>query len=114
MTHVELLLALTSRIRAVGPAAALDELRAGVGADHPVARHHTLAVFFVWAVARLVDAGLSDAGVLWHPLTDPRSPLAWYDAETLASEEARSSFVPSTLAAAGDPVPEPPRVLVAC
>jgi hypothetical protein len=50
------------------------------------ARHHeTLAVFHVWAVDRLLAAGLSDTAVLWHPLTDERSPLTWWDLGTLRS-----------------------------
>ena len=61
----------------------------------------------MWAVDRLVQAGLSDLAILWHPLTDDRSPLAWWDDATLASRAARDSFVPSTSAAAWEPQPQP-------
>ena len=81
MTHVELITSLTHRVRQVGAAVALDELRASrpaivspCGAAGP---HDTLAVFYVWAVDRLVGAGLNDVSVLWHPLTDVRSPRSW-------------------------------------
>ena len=76
------------------------------------AYHDTLAVFSVWAVDRLVDGGLSDVAILWHPLTDRRSPLAWWDAATLAGDDARHRFVPSTKALVHEPQPHEPRTLV--
>lgn len=119
MTHVEFITSLTRRVRLVGAAAALDELRAnrpsivtpsGTAADsetgyHEAGYHETLAVFYVWAVDRLVAADLTDVQVLWHPLTDVRSPRSWWDDHTLATLEAQESFVPSTLARAGEPTP---------
>ncbi len=117
MEHVELLRMLTALVRDAGPSAALDELRSGRPAlvpaklDHVAADqlhdgyHETLAVFYVWAVDRLVQAGLSDLAILWHPLTDARSPLAWWDEATLDSAEARDRFVASTTAAAWEPQP---------
>jgi hypothetical protein len=87
MTHVELITSLTHRVRHAGAAVALDELRASrpaiVGPSGTVGYHDTLAVFSVWAVDRLVAAGLDDVHVLWHPLTDVRSPLSWWDEATL-------------------------------
>jgi hypothetical protein len=88
-------------VRSVGARRALDEM---LDSGH----HHTIAVFRVWAVDRLVGAGLSDAGVLWHPLLDVRSPLAWWDAATLASDEARHGWVPPTLCGPGEPSPSVP------
>jgi hypothetical protein len=87
-----------SLVRSRGAHTALAEL---LTAGH----HHTVAVYRVWAVTRLVDAGLSDVGVLWHPLLDARSPLAWWDEPTLASDEARSGWVPPTLSEPGEPTP---------
>jgi hypothetical protein len=117
MTHVEFITSLTLRVRHAGAAVALDELRASrpaiTGPAGIVEYHDTLAVFYVWAVDRLVAAGLHDVGVLWHPLTDPRSPRSWWDDDTLASDAAREHFVPSTLARAGEPMPAPAHVLAA-
>lgn len=113
MSHVEFITSTTRLVREHGAAAALDEIRLASPAIAEVGYHDTLAVFFVWAVDRLVRAGLSDLQVLWHPLTDPRTPLSWWDADTLASPEARLGFFPCTLARAGEPVPHEPRLLIA-
>jgi hypothetical protein len=123
MTHVDLLRTITALVRDAGPAAALDTLRRDrpaitvpgpvSGAATAAGYHDTLAVFHVWAVDRLLSAGLSDLAVLWHPLTHPESPLAWWDASTLASDAARDRFVASTEAAVGEPAPFEPRVLLA-
>ena len=119
-THHDLLRSITALVRDAGPAAALDALRRDRVAfrvpGEPVsqARHHeTLAVFHVWAVDRLLAAGLSDTAVLWHPLTDERSPLTWWDLGTLRSSAARERFVPSTSAASWEPAPTVPDLLVA-
>lgn len=111
MDHVDLLRTITRLVRDAGPAAALDALRRSrpdLAASSPVGGsgyHDTLAMFHVWAVDRLVAAGLSDTAILWHPLTDVRSPLSWWDAETLVSIEARTHAVASTLAEAWEPAP---------
>jgi aryl carrier-like protein len=117
MTHVELITSLTHRVRHAGAAVALDELRSArpaIASPSGVARYNdTLAVFYVWAVDRLVAAGLDDVRVMWHPLTDVRSPRSWWTDETLESDEAAARFVPSTLARAGEPAPQAIQVLVA-
>jgi hypothetical protein len=117
MTHVELLTTLISRVRLAGPEIALAELRAAgtplCDPDGHVGVHDTLAVFYVWAVDRLVAGGLADIEILWHPLVDTRSPRAWWDDATLRSEAARRSFVPSTLARPGEPAPHETRIRVA-
>ena len=109
MTHVEFITSLTHRVRHAGAAVALDDVRATRPAIiSPIgdARYHdTLAVFYVWAVDRLVAAGLDDVRLLWHPLTDVRSPRSWWDDETLGSDAAHDYFVASTLARAGEPMP---------
>lgn len=109
MTHLDFIASTTARMRVVGPAAVLHEIRATAGPDH----HDTVVVFFVWAIDRLIDAGLSDVAILWHPLTDARTPRSWYDAGTLDSIEARAHFVPATLSLANEPAPCEPGVLVA-
>jgi hypothetical protein len=117
MTHVEFITSLTHRVRLAGAAVALDELRATrpaiISPAGTVGYHDTLAVFYVWAVDRLVAAGLNDVRVLWHPLVDVRSPRAWWDDDTLAGDLAIAHAVPSTLAHDGDPMPVAPRLLVA-
>ncbi len=119
MTHLELLRTITALVRSAGPAAALEALREQQptipvpGGDAHPGYHETLATFHVWAVHRLVEAGLSDVAVVWHPLTDARSALAWWDPATLRSDAARRWFVASTLAEPWEPVPAPAGRLVA-
>ena len=118
MTHADFLTTLAGTVRRRGAAAALDQLRAQrlplLGIDgEPGPYHETLAVFYVWAVDRLVRAGLTDVQLLWHPLPDPASALAWWDRATLCSSEAATRFVPSTRALPGEPAPFEPRVAVA-
>jgi hypothetical protein len=95
-------------VRDLGAAGALVELRRTRPPLDAEGYHDTLAVYVVWAVDRLVAAGLTDLGVLWHPLTDDRSPLAWWDADTLESAAARRHFVPPTLGEAWEPRPSEP------
>lgn len=97
-------------VRDLGASRALVELRRTRPPLDAEGYHDTLAVYVVWAVERLVDAGLSDLGVLWHPLTDDRSPLAWWDADTLASAPARQHFVAPTLGEDWEPRPGEPVV----
>ncbi len=118
MTHVDFITSIARTVREAGSAAALEALREA-HADMPgtgpalIAYHDTLAVFYVWAVDRLIDAGLSDSRILWHPLTDPLTPLSWWDAATLASHDARDHFVPSTRALPGEPAPCETQLLIA-
>ncbi len=117
MTHTEFLSSILRTVRASGAASALEQLRRERPAFHVdadgAAYHDTRAVFFVWAVDRLVAGGLSDFGVLWHPLVESHSPQVWWSAATLASAEAHEHFVPSELARAGEPQPVEPQALVA-
>lgn len=111
MTHTEFISTLTRAVRQHGAAVALAGLRATRPAFTAAGYHDTAAVFYVWAIERLVSAGRSDLQVLWHPLTDARSLVAWWDEATLSSDAARDTFVPSTRAMVGDPVPSEPREL---
>ena len=113
MSHVDVLRTTTHLVREHGAGAALDELRRTRPALHAGEYHDTRAMFLVWAVDRLVASGLSDVAVLWHPLTDVRTIEAWYDGETLASDAARTGFVPATLALVDEPTPGEPRLLAA-
>jgi hypothetical protein len=108
MSHLDLISTITRLVRDAGAAAAIEHLRTARPAIDAGEYHDTLAVFHVWAVDRLVTAGLSDLAIVWHPLTDSRSPLAWWDAATLRSIEARESFVASTLALPGEVAPSEP------
>lgn len=110
MTHLDLITTIAHRVREAGASAALAELRSSrpdlTATDlTTIGYHDTLAVFYVWAVDRLVEAGLDDTRILWHPLTDPRSALAWWDAATLEGPQAAAEFVPSTRALPGEPAP---------
>lgn len=113
MTHTDFISSLVRSVRADGAAATLRQVRAAHPAIHRGAYHDTRAVFYVWAVDRLVTGGLSDVGVLWHPLTDSRSVTAWWTDATLDSIEAHASFVPAELAREGEPQPTEASLLVA-
>jgi len=118
MTHSQFLSFLLRTVRADGAVSALEQVRATRPALQPAdggapAYNDTLAVFYVWAVDRLVAGGLSDFGVMWHPLLDSRSPLVWWSSSTLACAAAAEHFVPSELARAGEPQPVEPKVLLA-
>lgn len=106
--HTVLVQHVLGLVRKRGAAGALAELRRTRPPLDAAGYHDTRAAYLVWAVDRLVDAGLSDLGVLWHPLTDLRSPLAWWDAETLESDTARERFVPPTLGEDWEPRPAEP------
>jgi hypothetical protein len=108
MTHAQFIASLTQQVRAHGAVAALAHLRSTRPALTAVGYHDTAAVFAVWAVDRLVAAGLDDFHVMWHPLTDARSIRSWWDETTLASAAARDGFVPSTLARPGEACPTEP------
>ena len=111
--HLEFIAALVRSLRADGASATLTELRSARPSITSAGYHDTAAVFYVWAVGRLVDAGLSDAQILWHPLVDARSIGCWWDAATLRGESARRRFVPSTLATPSEPAPAEPVLIAA-
>ena len=113
MTHTDFLRSLAASIRATGAANTLRQVRADRPAFDRGSYHDTRAVFFVWAVDRLVEAGLSDMGVLWHPLTDDRSPASWWSVGLLESIAAAEHFVVSDLALAHEPQPVDVDVLIA-
>ena len=113
MTHTEFLLSLVRSVRATGAANTLAQVRADRPAFDRGRYHDTRAVFYVWAVDRLVDAGLSDIGVLWHPLTDSRSVRSWWSMGLLESIAAADGFVPADLALAHEPQPVDLDLLVA-
>jgi hypothetical protein len=113
MTHTEFLCSLVRSVRATGAANTLAQVRADRPAFDRGRYHDTRAVFFVWAVDRLVEAGLSDIGVLGHPLTDSRSVRSWWSIGVLESVAAADGFVPSDLALAHEPQPVHVGALVA-
>ena len=113
-THRAHVLAAVTLVRRHGAADALARLRlaipryneaTGVANTDTGGYHDTITVFYVWAVDRLVAAGLSTVAILWHPLTSFEAVGSWYDPATLWSPAARRSFVPSTLAVGGEPTP---------
>lgn len=118
MTHTEFLSSILRTVRVSGAAVALEQLRSERPAFHVAAAeapmyHDTRAVFYVWAIDRLVTGGLSDFGVLWHPLVDSRSPLVWWTAATLAAPTAADHFVVAELARPSEPQPVELSALVA-
>jgi hypothetical protein len=113
MTHTEFLSSILRTVRETGAVSALDQLRSERPSFDGAGYHDTKAVFYVWAIDRLVAGGLSDFGVLWHPLLEAHSPQVWWSAATLASAAAADRFVPSELACAGEPQPREPKVLLA-
>ena len=118
MTHTEFLSSILRTVRASGAAVALEQLRTDrpafhVNSDQTALYHDTLAVFYVWGIDRLVTGGLSDFGVLWHPLLDVRSPHVWWTAATLATPAAAEGFVAAELARPTEPQPVEPQALVA-
>lgn len=111
--HRAFLLTTIHLVRECGAGVALEQLRPivrdrGVPRHDVDGSHETLLVFYVWAVERLLAAGRSTVEVLWHPLVDARSPLAWYSRSVLESAEARDHFVISDRAVRGEPAPHPP------
>lgn len=121
-THEAHVLAAIALVRRHGAGGALDVLARSIPAYNEVTGtpntatsgyHHTLTVFYVWAVDRLLSAGLTSVAVLWHPLTDRRSPGCWWDEATLWSVAARLGWVEPTLSMPGEVRPELPRVLSA-
>ena len=90
MTHTEFLSSILRTVRETGAVSALDELRSERPSFDGAGYHDTKAVFYVWAIDRLVAGGLSDFGVLWHPLLEAHSPQVWWSAATLASAAAAS------------------------
>ncbi len=118
MTHTEFLSSVLRTVRASGAAVALEQLRTNrpafnTSADQVAAYHDTRAVFYVWAIDRLVTGGLSDFGVLCHPLLDARSPLVWWNAATLDTPAATEHFVAAELARPSEPQPVELLTLVA-
>lgn len=100
-------------IRRDGATAALADLRRERPVFTDLGYHDTAAVYLVWAVDRLVAAGLDDIRVIWHPLVQMRSMRQWWDDATLCSTAAIDGFVAPTRYSAGDPVPTEPRSLIA-
>jgi hypothetical protein len=106
--HSHFVASLVDLVSSEGAEAALATVRD----EHPAFAdghyHDTRAVFFVWAVDRLVAAGLTRTQVLWHPLVHADSPRAWWSDEVLESSVARHGFVAPTGLAAGEPTPAEP------
>lgn len=110
MTHAAFITSLTRTVRDRGAACALADLRASRADVAGQPYHETLAVYYVWAVDRLIAGGLNDLALLWHPLLDEASVYAWYPAEVLDSAEAAERFVPSPMASDDEPQPQPQRL----
>src|SRR5690349_16617661 len=102
-THEGHLLACVSLVRRHGAAEALALLRAaippynvstGVANTTTGGYHDTITVYYVWAVSRLIDEGLTTSSILWHPTVEREALLAWWDRETLFSPAARLGWCP--------------------
>ena len=110
-THEGHLLACVSLVRSHGPADALRILReaipryneaTGVANTTTTGYHDTITVYFVWAIDRLIDAGLPTAEIVADDSVERTALLAWWDRETLMSPPARAAWVEPTLAGEGD------------
>jgi hypothetical protein len=104
-THEGHLLACVSLVRRLGPADALEVLRAAIPpyneatgvANTPTGGYHdTITVYFVWAVDLLLASGLDVVELLAHPLVERTAMLAWWDRELLMSPSARAAWLPPT------------------
>lgn len=136
-THEGHLLACIALVRRLGPTEALVVLRAaippynvatGVANTTTGGYHDTITVYFVWAVARLLQLDphpvprsahtpcgglgppgnggmMTTAGVLGHPSVEREALFAWWERETLFSAAARLGWRPPTLAGDGGPAP---------
>ena len=113
-THEGHLLACISLVRRYGAADALAMMRAAIPpynestgvANTPTSGYHdTITVYFVWAIARLVDAGASTSVMLWHPTCEREALLSWWDRATLMSPAARAAWTPPALAGDGGEAP---------
>lgn len=103
----DLVLLVAGLVRRHGAADALATIRLVLGSAEGY--HDTLVVFTVWAVDRLLAAGLTTTALLWHPLTTAGTEYAWWDEATFDGEAAARAFVAPTRWSAGDPMPAEPR-----
>lgn len=114
--HWDVLFAAIHLVRTRGVDEATAALTAALSrSGHPAtgtARrgHATLTAFTVWAVDRLLAAGLDTIGVLWHPLCRPDAALTWYERATLATDAAHDGFVVADRALPTDPQPAAPAI----
>ena len=116
-THEAHLLACVSLVRRNGAAAALAVLREAIPlyneatgvANTPTGGYHdTLTVFYVWAVARLLESGCTTPEILNDPSVDRQAALAWWPRDKLFSESARAHFIEPTLPGDGNGPPAEP------
>lgn len=103
--HLDFVADVVGRVRRHGAAEALGALRAERPAVAGHGYHDTRTVFTVWAVDRLLQAGLTDRAVLWHPLVHADSVYAWWTPAVVDSARAADVFVPSDRALPGEPAP---------
>lgn len=115
-THEGHVLACVALVRTGGPVDALATLRAaippyneatGVANTATGGYHDTLTVYYVWAVHRLVAAGLDTAVVLLDESVARDGPLAWWPRDVLMSTRARSAWLPPTVVPEGWDPAEP-------
>lgn len=107
-THEGHLLACMSLVRRHGAAEALRLLRGaippyndstGVANTSTGGYHDTITVYYVWAVDRLLAAGLTAAEILADPLVERTAALVFWDREVLMSPLARAAWTPPQRAA---------------
>lgn len=117
-THEAHVLACIAIVRDRGAAEALAMLRTAIPrynestgvANTPTSGYHdTITVYYVWAVDRLLRAGLDAATILADPTIEREGPLQWWDRDELMSERARRSWLAPTRVPAGwDPAERGP------
>lgn len=106
--HLDLVAEVVELVRRHGAGTALETLRRDRPAITGAGYHDTRAVFCVWAVDRLLTAGLTTPSLLWHPLLHEDSVYAWWSADVVDSVAAAEHFVPADRVLPGEPTPSEP------
>lgn len=113
-THDGHLLACVSLVRRHGAVEALRILRAAIPpyneatnvANTPSGGYHdTITVYYVWAVDRLLQRGLSGEAILADPLVERNAAHAYWDPDVLMSPAARAAWTPPQRSGADGSLP---------
>jgi len=113
-THEGHLLACIALVRRHGAADALRFLRGaiplyneatGVANTLDSGYHDTITVYFVWAIDRLLTAGVTTPAIVSDPSVERTALLGWWDRDTLMSRAARAAWLAPTGGDNAGPIP---------